>query len=158
MRDEVVGLGDQPMMRLECAWCGLVLADGAGPVTHGICSVCEQYVDVAQPFTDPVTQRQIALVPVVSHTVAAAGWRADGTAGVAIVRFTSRAIYRYAQVPLVWWLSFLAAERKGRHLAMTLGAEPARFPCARIADHAALAQGDGDPGEEFPDGETLADA
>ena len=68
------------------------------------------------------------------------------------------ALNRYAQVPLVWWLSFLAAERKGRHLAMTLGAEPARFPCARIADHAALAQGDGDPGEEFPDGETLADA
>ena len=157
MRDEAGGLGDQ--LRRVGAWCGYTLAPGCEPATHGICRVCEQYVDAAQPFTDPVTQRQIALVPVASSSLAAAGWRADGTAGVAIVRFTSRAIYRYAQVPRGWWLSFLSAESKGRHLAMTLMADPARFPCTQIVEHAARAQGDGDPGEEeFQDGETLADA
>lgn len=27
-------------MRVECAWCGTVLADGPPPVSHGICEEC----------------------------------------------------------------------------------------------------------------------
>lgn len=156
MRDEVVGLGDQ--LRQVCAWCGLILAEGRGPITHGICRVCESNLDKAQPFTDPITRQRVYLVPVVSPDIMAAGWHADGASGVAVVQFGGGAIYRYGQVPRGWWISFLAAERKGRHVAMTLMAEPVRFQATRIAEHAARAQGDGDPGDEFPAGETLADA
>ncbi len=27
-------------MRVVCAWCGVVLSDAAGPVSHGICPSC----------------------------------------------------------------------------------------------------------------------
>jgi hypothetical protein len=34
-------------MRVVCAWCGDVLADGSGPVSHGICPSCSLTVERA---------------------------------------------------------------------------------------------------------------
>jgi|GEM_PF-5330406 len=34
-------------MRVVCAWCGDVLADAAGPVSHGICASCAMTVERA---------------------------------------------------------------------------------------------------------------
>lgn len=136
VRDEAVGLSDA--LRRICAWCGIELAPGveSAAVTHGMCALCEAHADVAQPFTDPTTRRKVSLVPVHSSNLAAAGWYVEGTSGVAIVRFAGGATYRYTQVPRGWWISFLAAESKGRHFAMTLKAEPTRFPCTRITEQA----------------------
>jgi hypothetical protein len=126
---------DRPTTPLErvCGWCGLQLAAGAGPATTGICAVCARHVDVAVQFTDPVTQRRVGLVPVVSSNLAAAGWYAEADSGVALVRFTNGTMYRYARVPRGWWLGFLAVASKGQYFSTTLRAEPARFPCVRVA-------------------------
>lgn len=34
-------------MRVVCAWCGAVLTDSAGPVSHGICDSCSLTVERA---------------------------------------------------------------------------------------------------------------
>ena len=115
-----------------CGWCGLQLSAGTEPATTGMCEVCARYADVATAFTDPVTQRQVGLVPVVSSNLSAAGWYAEADSGVALVRFTSGTIYRYTRVPRGWWLGFLAAASKGQYFGATLRAEPARFPCAKV--------------------------
>jgi hypothetical protein len=117
-----------------CGWCGLLLANGTEPETTGMCEVCAAHADVAMVFTDPVTQRRFGLVPVASSNLAAAGWYAEADSGVALVRFTSGTAYRYACVPRGWWLGFLAAESKGQYFGATLRAEPARFPCTKVAD------------------------
>lgn len=151
MRDEAVGLGEMPALRRMCAWCGVELAPGTEPATHGACALCLEHIEIAVPFTDPVTRRRVGLVPVVSSNVAAAAWYALGESGVAIIKFTSGVMYRYEQVPRGWWLGFWSAESKGRYLNATLKAEPARFPCARIAERDVV-------DEAFPASETLGDA
>lgn len=30
-----------PVLRSECAWCGVLLRDGALPISHGICARCD---------------------------------------------------------------------------------------------------------------------
>ena len=34
-------------MRVVCAWCGVVLSDASGPVSHGICPSCSLTVERA---------------------------------------------------------------------------------------------------------------
>ena len=34
-------------MRVVCAWCGVVMSDAAGPVSHGICPNCSLTVERA---------------------------------------------------------------------------------------------------------------
>lgn len=34
-------------MRVVCAWCGLILSDASGPVSHGICPNCSIAVERA---------------------------------------------------------------------------------------------------------------
>ena len=34
-------------MRVVCAWCGLILSDASGPVSHGICASCSMAVERA---------------------------------------------------------------------------------------------------------------
>ena len=34
-------------MRVVCAWCGDVMSDGTGPVSHGICPGCSTRVERA---------------------------------------------------------------------------------------------------------------
>lgn len=29
-------------LKLVCAWCGLVIRKGVGPVSHGMCSACQK--------------------------------------------------------------------------------------------------------------------
>jgi hypothetical protein len=116
-----------------CGWCGLQLADADVPDTTGICDVCARYIEVATPVTDPVTQRRVGLIPVVSSNLAAAGWYAVAESGVALVRFTNGATYRYQRVPRGWWLEFLAAGSKGKYFGATLRADRVRFPCAKVA-------------------------
>ena len=35
------------LLRVVCAWCGKVLREGVGPVSHGICTVCATKVSAA---------------------------------------------------------------------------------------------------------------
>ena len=34
-------------MRVVCAWCGLILSDATGPISHGICPSCSMAVERA---------------------------------------------------------------------------------------------------------------
>lgn len=47
-----MGLGDLPAV--ICAWCGRLLAAGAGPVSHGLCADCfDRVFRDARPPTSP---------------------------------------------------------------------------------------------------------
>lgn len=35
---------EKPKLKVVCAWCGKVLVEGSGPVSHGICAECAQEV------------------------------------------------------------------------------------------------------------------
>ena len=45
-------------MRVVCAWCGVVLSDLNGPVSHGICDSCSLTVERA--FHKSVLQKRLA--------------------------------------------------------------------------------------------------
>jgi hypothetical protein len=30
----------RPRVRIRCAWCGIVMREGRGPVSHGMCPEC----------------------------------------------------------------------------------------------------------------------
>ena len=117
-----------------CDWCGLT---GTGRR----CAVCAALVP-AWIFTDPVLGREVHLARIASSNIDSAGWIAVGASGVAVLCFTNGSIYRYERVPRGWWISFLAAESKGRHLAMTLKPDPERFPCVRVGaqEHSVMKQ------------------
>jgi hypothetical protein len=47
IRLRLESLLEVPAMRVVCAWCGEVLSDAAGPVSHGICASCSMVVERA---------------------------------------------------------------------------------------------------------------
>ncbi len=50
--DEANGPLPEPS-RLECGWCGAVLRDGAGHVSHGICPGCAGDLDRLFGYPEP---------------------------------------------------------------------------------------------------------
>lgn len=59
-RAPVPGVSHPPRgaaVRLICAWCGAIIKDGPGPVSHGICGPC------AAPFDDLEPVRRVPAAP-----------------------------------------------------------------------------------------------
>lgn len=53
-------------MRVVCAWCGTVLTDAAGPVSHGICDSCSLTMERA--WHKSLAHRRGTVRPVVRRT------------------------------------------------------------------------------------------
>ena len=65
-------------MRVVCAWCGAVLTDAAGPVSHGICDSCSLTMERA--WHRRGTVRPVVRRTAVGRTLPLPGF---GPAGVA---------------------------------------------------------------------------
>ncbi len=46
-RREIPPAGARGSVKLICAWCGAIIKDGPGPISHGICDPC------AASFNEP---------------------------------------------------------------------------------------------------------
>jgi hypothetical protein len=79
-------------------------------------------------------QRAVALIPVTSNNIEAAGWRnVGGDVGVLLLRFKGNAkLHRYANVSRAWWQAFWKAPSKGSFFHTTVRADPAAHPFTTV--------------------------
>jgi hypothetical protein len=122
--------GSRPL-RIVCAWCGWTMTDGLGPISHGLCDLCQPLgwgAAVARVDIDGVP---IYLRAVRSSYLDAVGWhsgRGADAPSIFVVRFASGRVCIYRHVTRAQFVGLLGAPSQGRYFHAEIRQFPDRYP------------------------------
>jgi len=124
-----------PVLCTLCHYAERADAPAGGGVLCALCvRLLERTIHLSLFLDQPgISQQRIALWPVVSENISAAGWRAHGDTGSLVVQFKGNATaFRYSNVGRAWWLAFWAAPSKGSFFHSTVRADAAAHPFTKL--------------------------